>query len=125
MPIEQVAMSFMAVLMLLAALMGSTLMAGPVDTDRSVEQRRSVNRPMTNEAVTLKCTIDRVDVKARELTVIHEEVSKTFKMAANVRVTKDQQPAKLSELARGDYATLTLTSGSSAVITRIEVVSSQ
>jgi len=125
MPIEQLIMSAMAVLMLTAALTGTTAMANPfrgADPDRE-SHTSGTQVPARTEKV--ECLIEQIDLKELKLTGRVEDVSTVFKVVPQVRVMKDQRPAKLESLARGDFATLTLASAGSHVVVRIDAMSSR
>jgi len=119
--IEQLIMSAMAVLMLAAAVMGTTAMANPF---RSVPPRvAETQTPARSERV--ECTIERIEMKELKLTGKVENRAVVFKLIPQVRVTKDKKPAELESLARGDFAVLTLASPGSDVVTKIEALSSR
>jgi len=121
MPIEQLVMSTMAVLMLMAALMGSTVMANPF----GLLPPRQTETQAPAQTQKIECTIERIEIKDLKLIGKVDEERVEFKLVPQVRVTKDQKPAKLESLARGDFAILTLASAGSNVVVKIEAVSSR
>jgi len=121
MPIDQLALPFMAILMLLAAMMGSSVYAGPPPRDAD---RHTVSQ-VPSESAMVDGRILRVDVKELEVAVLVKEVETLYQLTPSVQVTKDGKPAKLGAIATGDYAVLTLAKPGSALVTRIEAVSSR
>lgn len=121
MPIEQLVMSTMAVLMLMTALMGANVMANPIG---SLPPRQSETQAPA-QSPKIECTIELIEIKELKLIGRVDEERVEFKLVPQVRVTKDQKPAKLESLARGDFAILTLASASNDVVVRIEAVSSR
>jgi len=125
MPIEQLVMSAMAVLMLTAALMGTTAMANPFRGAGPDRESRTTGTQAPARSEKVECIIERIEFKELKLTGRVEDVSTVFKVVPQVRVIKDQRPAKLESLARGDFATLTLASAGSDVVVRIDAMSSR
>lgn len=120
MPLEQM-MSTLAVLMLMVALVGSTVFAQPIF--RIPPWEAGTQAPIHAEKI--ECIIERIELRDLKLFGKVEEQSVEFKVVPQVRVTKDQKPAKLESLARGDFAVLTLASQGSDVVVKVEAVSSR
>ncbi|SFI76881.1 hypothetical protein [Planctomicrobium piriforme] len=124
MPLDQLFMPLTALMLLTAALWGTTTLGGMVGPPpRKPVARSNVLQPAQQPTV-VNCVITEVSALKGELTAKIDGNEKTFKFSPSVQVTKDKRQVEVSSLAKGDFAVLHLVEGGSNVVTRIEAVSS-
>ncbi|WP_437225332.1 hypothetical protein SH661x_004018 [Planctomicrobium sp. SH661] len=126
MPIDHFFMPMMAVMMLMAAILSSTVLGGPFNVGTNFNERTYTapdQPPM--ESVMVEGTIERLQEKDRKLVINVKDVATTYELSTTVTVFKDKAASDLTMLAPGDFAVLTLASSGSKVVVRIEAVSSR
>jgi hypothetical protein len=118
MPFEQAFLSLTALLMLCAAVMGSTNLFAGI-TEWRVPTVMAQHRPTIIDS-----QLRRINLKDLEIIVLIDNVEKAYKVVPAVAVTKDGRPVELAALAPGDHVVLHLVTGSGELVSRIEAVSS-
>jgi len=127
MPLEQLLLSSVTVIMLMAALAGTVALGNPLQMDRSSDRpvRNHSLRVVKMEAATIEGTISSVNALERTVLVAMSNETVEYRVAAGAEVFKDQRSCKLEMLAAKDFVTLTLNDADSKVVSRIDAFSSR
>ncbi len=118
-PNDPLLMFTLAVMMVSAAMAGTTALAAPAVRGISFRQLEP------RSPATVDCKIIEVNVKDLQLAVHVAGEEKTFQLAAGVQVYKDGKLSELGALMEGDRATLTLTTAGGNMVSKVEAVSSR